>query len=92
MQYENLRIASGVTASLSVALQTIKGLRTKNSRDVSHGLIVLAYASASLGLAYGYYLHKPAIWGSNTSLLINLALLHGVKLWNDTRPNETLPK
>jgi len=90
MMYDNLRIASGATACVSVSIQIFKNIKSKTSRDVSHGLIILAYISASLGAAYGFYLHKPAIYISNIVLLADYAVLHAVKFWNDSRETETI--
>lgn len=82
---DSLRIASGTTACFSVALQIWKNWRTKSSKDISHGLIVLAYISTSLGIAYGVCLDKSAIYGSNVSLLGTYIILHCIKFYNDYR-------
>ena len=83
MSYEDLRIASGTAACLSVMIQVFKNWKSRSSKDVSHGLIFLAYISTSLGIAYGVYLNKPAIYVCNSVLLSNYMTLHGVKIFND---------
>ena len=83
MIYMSLRIASGATACLSVALQTYKSITTKSSKDISHGLIILGYASTILGISYGFSLHRSEIYGSNLALLANYVILHIIKFHND---------
>jgi uncharacterized protein with PQ loop repeat len=85
---DGLRIASGATACFSVTIQIWKNYKTKSSKDISHGLILLSYISTSLGISYGIYLDKPAIYGSNFALLGTYLILHGVKIYNDYSVND----
>jgi uncharacterized protein with PQ loop repeat len=79
----SLRIGSGATACLSVALQSYKSITTKSSKDISHGLIILGYASTILGTIYGFKLRRSEIYGSNLALLANYVILHIIKFRND---------
>lgn len=84
LSVEGFRIGSGTAACMSVAIQIYKNIKTKSSKDVSHGLISLGYVSTVLGIIYGTFLHRPAIYVSNAVLLANYIVLHVVKLRNDS--------
>ena len=81
---DGFRIGSGTAACLSVAIQIYKNIKTKSSKDVSHGLIALGYISTVLGIIYGTLLHRSAIYISNAVLFANYIVLHVVKLRNDS--------
>jgi MtN3 and saliva related transmembrane protein len=80
---EVIGIAAGVVACLSVVPQIVKNWRTRSSKDISTGTILLAYLSETLAVIYGVQIRHFAVWGTNCVLLTLYATLHLVKFRNE---------
>lgn len=79
---EVVGILAGVLTLLTYVPQSIKTIKTKKTRDLSLGTLLLLCASALLWVAYGLGKDLPAIWITNSVVaLLGLSSLF-VKIRN----------
>jgi len=62
---EIIGILAGILTLSTYIPQTVKTLRTKQTRDLSFGTYLMLVVSASLWVAYGIGNNLPSIWVTN---------------------------
>lgn len=90
MNAELIGIASGLIGCISICPQIYKSYKTRSSKDISTGTILLTYLAQSLGIVYGVLINHYAVYTSNSVGLVLFMTLHLVKHHNEHRDEELL--
>lgn len=90
MSTELIGIASGLVGCISIFPQIYKSYKTRSSKDISTGTILLTYLAQSLGIVYGVLINHYAVYISNSVGLVLFITLHVVKYHNESNHEELL--
>ena len=77
---EFLGILAGAFLSLGYVLQLIKGIKTRNLKDLSFGMLVVFFFGISTLIIYGWQINAFAIVVTNTFMLFCCIMLMSLKI------------
>ncbi len=79
---EIIAYCAGVLTIIGFLPQTIKTIRTRETKDLALASFLIIGTSALLWTIYGIGVSKPALWITNGIVLVCSLIITGIKLHN----------